>query len=377
MASLGQRVIFRADASLRIGTGHVVRCLTLAETLARRGATVEFVCRVMDGDLVDRIEERGFTVRRLPRLGSDASAGVDPSLHARWRATDWRTDAEQTMASVAASGARGTWIVTDHYGLDWRWQRHVRSQVARVFVIDDLANRRHDADLLLDQNYAAVTGRYAGLVPTRCRVLEGPRFALLEDDYRAARSRMRRRTGACNRLMVFFGGADITNETSRLLRAIAISSLRALVVDVVIGDQNPHRKEVAELVARLPSARLHVQLSNLAGLMASADLAIGAGGTATWERCCLGLPSVLVATAANQMPTLRALADDGIVMYLGRSADVTEADYVEAISRASDPTWLRRVAGRCQALVDGQGVERVARAMGLAPPEPREPGANG
>ena len=363
----GPRVLMRVDGSLSIGTGHVVRCLTLAETLAGCGASVEFVCRTLDGDLSDRVEARGFPVRRLPRCASDAAAGVDPSLSVRWLAADWRTDAEQTIAGGAASISGWEWIVVDHYGFDWRWERHVRARAERVFVVDDLADRRHDADLLLDQNYAAVTDRYAGLVPPRCRVLEGPSFALLDVNYRSARDRLRTRTGECERLIVFFGGVDLTNDTAKALRAIAASRLRTLRIDVVIGDGNPHRREVSELVTQLPFATLHVQLPDLARLIASADLAIGAGGTATWERCCLGLPSVLVASAANQEPTLRALAGDGIVSYLGPSDDVTVADVVEALERATDRRWLRDVAERCQALVDGRGADRVAAAMGFLP----------
>ena len=361
-------VAIRVDASNRLGTGHVARCLTLADTLTRRGATVEFVCRTMTGDLHDHIEGRGYRVRRLPAGTGAARSREERTPHAAWLETDWRTDAEQTVDALASAGERPAWLVVDHYGLDARWQRHLRPVVDRILAIDDLADRPHAADVLLDQNYAITGNRYAALVPESTRILVGPRFAVVDDAYRNVRAKLPPRTGRCTRWVLFFGGVDLQNETAKVLTAIMTSRWRAMIIDVVVGAGNPHRDAIAGLVRVLPHATLHVQVPNLAPLFAAADLAIGAGGTTTWERCCLGVPSVLVATADNQVPTLQSLSEHGYVAYLGTHERVTVDDYRRALAIAHDDGRLLDLARRCMALVDGRGAGRVADAMGFVEP---------
>jgi len=363
-----RRVAIRVDASSRIGTGHVTRCLTLADTLVRRGATVEFVCRTMAGDLHDQIEGRGYRVRRLPAGTGAARSREERTPHAAWLETDWRTDAAQTVDALAPADQLPAWLVVDHYALDARWQRHLRPFVGRILAIDDLADRPHAADVLLDQNYAIAGDRYAALVPQSTRVLSGPAFAVVDDAYREVRANLRPRAGECARWILFFGGVDLQNETTKVLTAIATSPWRAMTIDVVVGAGNPHREAIAEALRSLPHATLHVQVPNLAPLFAAADLAIGAGGTSTWERCCLGVPSVLVATATNQVPTLEALSEHGYVVYLGTHDRVTVDDYRQAFAIAADADRLRDLARRCMELVDGKGTGRVADAMGLVDP---------
>jgi spore coat polysaccharide biosynthesis predicted glycosyltransferase SpsG len=176
---------------------------------------------------------------------------------------------------------------------------------------------------------------------------------------------------------VFFGGVDLSNETLKALTAVAASRWRTVSLDVVVGAGNPHREAIADAVRQLPRATLHVQVPNLARLFAEADLAIGAGGTSTWERFCVGLPSLLVAAAANQVPTLEALASDGYVVYLGASDRVTVDDYRVAFGIVDDRLRLTELSRRCMALVDGRGADRVGDAMGVVDstgPEPVIPG---
>ena len=279
-----RRVEIRVDASDRIGTGHVTRCLTLADTLTRRGATVEFVCRTMAGNLHDLIAGRGYRARRLPPGHGVTTGDEERTPHAAWLETDWRTDAEQTVDALAHAGDHPAWLVVDHYALDARWQRHVRPFIGRILAIDDLADRPHAADVLLDQNYAITGDRYAALVPQSTRLQLGPCFAVVDDAYRDIRAVLPPRTGTCARIILFFGGVDLQNETSKALSALATSGRRAMRFDVVAGAGNPHREAITETLRSLPHATLHVQAPNLAHLFAAADLAIGAGGTTTWER---------------------------------------------------------------------------------------------
>jgi len=309
-----------------MGSGHVMRCLTLAQALRERGAQAAFVSLPQPGDLRDEILRQGF-----PLL-----AGLE----------------------------QADWLVVDHYGLDAAWESDARGKAARILAIDDLANRRHDCDVLLDQNFFPdAETRYGDLAPSCCRRLLGPRYALLRPEFSELRKRARR-DGAVRRILVSFGGVDAANETAKAIAAIRALAWPGLEVDVVIGAASPHADEIACLCALPPPFRLHRQAQNMAELMAAADLALGAGGSTTWERCCLGLPALQVAIAPNQEAPSQALAEVGLVTYLGRGSSLTAERLREALAAAAaDPSSLRRRSSAMRALVDGEGRRRVAAAM--------------
>ena len=348
------RVVFRADASVTIGTGHVMRCLTLAEALRETGAGIRFVCRELEGNLGGLIEARGFEVHALP--------GLEPTANPlAWTAAHWGEDAAQTASFLKA---RADWLVVDHYGLEQRWEGEMRGCADRLMVIDDLADRVHDCDLLLDQNDLWNPARYDALTPAHCRKLLGPAYALLRDEFRKAREAWPRTVKErVERVFVFFGGTDPTNETSKTLRALQRWRERKKPnIDVVIGGGNPHRAEVEGLVSAAPDALLHVQARNMAELMARADVSVGAGGSTTWERFCLGLPGLVVTTANNQEIIAKALAEDDYHLLLGDHTNVGENAVVRGLAQLSPPR-RRLFARRGQALVDGRGARRVLECL--------------
>lgn len=343
------RVVIRADASVAIGTGHVMRCLAIAEALRGNGAEVVFASREQDGDLRDLIEAQGYPVHRLPR--------VEQSV------PDWRMDAEQCSAAMGGIASPIDWLIVDHYGLDRRWEAAARAWSARILVIDDLADREHDCDVLLDQNYCAeMNGRYRALVPAQCRLLLGPDFALLRPEFLLARAGLRRRDGALQRMLVFFGGSDPTNETAKALQGIRQIKRPDLAVDVVVGSSNPHREEIKRICSEMPNAVYHCQVSNMAQLMVHADLAVGAGGSSTWERCCLGLPSLVAVLADNQAALTQAVAEFGASNSLGWFETLSPESYRQAIE-ASTVEQRQTMAQRCSELVDGKGAGRVAAIL--------------
>ena len=259
------------------------------------------------------------------------------------------------------------WLVMDHYDLDAQWSSQLRSSTRRIMVIDDLANRRHDCDVLLDQNYYRnMEHRYDTLVPSACRMLLGPRFALLRKQFRDARATLRARDGQVRRMLIFMGGSDSVNATSKAVRAVRAIG-EPVGLDVVIGGTNPHCAQVQALCASLPDARLHVQVENMAALMAGADLAIGAGGAATWERCSLGLPALTLVFAQNQLQTTLDLADLGVIRYLGWVHECTEDDMAQAIRAAMQaPQALREMSARAMALMEGATSSPFSFAAELA-----------
>lgn len=323
-------IIIRADASVQMGTGHVMRCLTLAESLAKRGAAVSFLCRELAGNLCDHIEARGFRTFRLAPGADDAGA------------------TEEILEEL-----KPDWLVVDNYALDAAWESRMRPLAGRIMVIDDLADRRHDCDLLLDQNYYAdLESRYLGLVPETCRLFLGPRHALLRPEFPEARSAMAERTGTVTRVLVFFGGSDSTNETGKALEALARFKEKALSADVVVGASNPRKELIREQCAALPGVAFHCQVPNMAHFMADADFAFGAGGTATWERCFLGLPAAAIVLARNQLEVIRAVEGAGALRNLGWHQEVTAGRILEELEWAvANPAALKKMGIRAQTLM--------------------------
>jgi spore coat polysaccharide biosynthesis predicted glycosyltransferase SpsG/RimJ/RimL family protein N-acetyltransferase len=232
-------------------------------------------------------------------------------------------------------------------------------------VIDDLASRRHDCDVLLDQNFSAEGNeRYKDLVPGSCKLLTGPRYALLRPEYADYRKCLRARDGRVTRVLVFMGGSDPDNLTGMALKALSAPEIEHLNVDVVVGPSNPHANEIASLAKLAPNTTVHCPRPHLADLMASADLAIGAGGATTWERMCLGLPAVVISIANNQRPACGELQEAGLVRYIGHASDVCAELLTAALLELKDKTEKVRVMSESgMAAVDGMGTNRLVEVL--------------
>jgi UDP-2,4-diacetamido-2,4,6-trideoxy-beta-L-altropyranose hydrolase len=339
------RVFIRADASVQIGSGHVMRCLTLADSLTTKGLEVLFISRELPGNLCDLVQEKGYKVYRLPYKESLISGD-----------TCWEADAAETEKIIKENGG-GDWLVVDHYYLDCRWERQLRQFIKKVMVIDDLADRPHDCDLLLDQNlYKNLESRYDGLLPKNCNKLLGPRYALLRQEFAEARNNPRSRDGQVRRIFIFFGGCDVTNETAKALEAMRLLNRPEIALDVVVGVTNPHKADIKEICASMPNASYHCQVGNMAELMSNADLAIGAGGTTTWERCFLGLPSLTIVLAENQREVTTSAATAGATLYLGQNSEVSSTKLASALEEAIiSPDRLKEVSDKAFQLMGGSG----------------------
>lgn len=307
-------VVFRADASLEIGTGHVMRCLTLADALRAKGAECRFVCRQHPGNLAEAIESRGFLVDMLPVVASFDRRDVDASgEHAGWLGDSLEQDALQTRACMR--GRVADWLVIDHYAISEPWERQIDGSAKRLMVIDDLANRLHQCDLLMDQNLGRNEESYRHLVPGACRIFAGPKYALLRNEFpmQRAHSLARRQHPRLGRLLIAMGGVDKDNATGTILKALAGAGLPAdCCISVVLGRHCPWIDEVNQLASDLPwQTDIHVDAQNMAVLMADSDLAIGGAGSTSWERCCLGVPSIQVVLASNQREIAAALQAAG------------------------------------------------------------------
>jgi UDP-2,4-diacetamido-2,4,6-trideoxy-beta-L-altropyranose hydrolase len=354
------KVVFRVDASVVMGVGHVMRCRTLATALHKRGARVHFITRAHRGHLGDMLARDGFAVTLLPQPSADENHEND---YAAWLGATQQEDAVQTIAAL--DNQQCDWLIVDHYGLDRVWEARLRSHTCKLMAIDDLASRFHDCDLLLDQNYAeGGQERYQAWVPSHCQLLLGPRYALLRPEYAQYREAMTSRTGGIKRVLVFMGGADNADITGMVLAALSADQLAYLEVDVVVGLNCIHKDSVIAQATARANAHIHEPRPHLADLMAKADLAIGAGGATTWERMCLGLPSVVMSIAENQVPACEALDSSGLIRYLGASRylDVATVE-IAVIEAISDAEKLRALGTSNQLLVDGMGASRVTEVL--------------
>lgn len=339
-----------------------MRCLTLAEALKERGAAVGFICRELPGNLIGLLEDMGYQVARLPQPEVEFVPAPDDPHHASWLGVHWVQDAGETVAVLG--GEQLDWLVIDSYAIDLRWERELRPLVGRIMVIDDLADRPHDCDLLLDQNlYYSAETRYDGLVPQFCQQLLGPRYALLRTEFAQAQEKLRPRDGQVHRVLVFFGGADPTSETERTLTALANVPQRHFEVDVVVGAGKEGKKGVLDFCSHHPGFYYHCQINNMAELMLAADLAIGAGGSTTWERCSMGLPSITVVIADNQEATTKALADLKATVYLGRSSEVDSGLLTDAVKHLLDHPGLVKEIGDNAYQLMHQNAEKVSSVV--------------
>jgi UDP-2,4-diacetamido-2,4,6-trideoxy-beta-L-altropyranose hydrolase len=355
-------IVVRVDASTQIGTGHFMRCLTLAAGFKQRGAQVRFVSRHMPEYLRDMLNAKGHEFVPLNSIPSEKTA--DDGSYAHWLGVSQAQDATDTCHAL--SDQTWDWLVVDHYALDVRWETVLRNAVERILVIDDIADRQHDCDVLLDQNfYTDMDIRYTGKVPAHCQLLLGPRYALLREEFRRIREQINPRTGPVKHALVFFGGVDPDNYTSRAIEALASIGSHDLHVDVVIGVQHPHRKQI-ETACVYHDFVCHVQTDQIAELMAAADLAIGAGGSATWERCCLGLPTLTVCVADNQRKQITDAASAGM-LYAPEVEDELILVFKRHVIALMENGCLRHaISHNGMQAVDGRGVDRVIGSLGCS-----------
>jgi len=367
-----KKIVFRVDASLKIGTGHIMRCLSLARNLHKDGESCRFVCRAHPGHQMDRISNEGFKVIALPAPNStfEAKECNGPALvHESWIGSSWHHDAQETIEALA--GDIVDWLVVDHYGLDHRWEHQLRSHAKRIMAIDDLADRKHDCDLLLDQNLVAnLERRYDGLVPSHCVKLLGPKYALLQPEYSDLHARTPPRLGPVRCILVSFGGADLQNVNSMVIKAFLALKRDDVQLDVVTNMGTSHFEALRIQAKAHPKIQIHRAQPSLAPLMLQADLAIGASGATSWERCCLGLPALVITSAENQQPIAEKLHAQGLVRCLGNIHAVKAEDVIQALHEILEGNDLEQWSRRCLKPVDGKGAERVVEIQNLNPATP-------
>ncbi len=325
-------IFFRVDGSTEIGTGHVMRCALLAEFLAKEGATVSFLVRQQQGHLCEWLKNKDFRV--FPMNQGYFSQAEDA----------------QEVIEIIKNKSVIHWMVVDHYGLDEQWEKTIKGYVEKIFVIDDLANRKHVCDCLLDQNYVSnFKHRYDQLVSKACQLFLGVEYVLFRPEFLSRREQLRVRDGTIKRILIFFGGSDPTNETMKVLEALQI--VNDIHIDVVVGNANSYRDEVKEICQQY-GYYYHCQIDYVSTLMNEADFSFGAGGVTMWERCFLGLPSAVTIVADNQLEATEATAKTASIWNMGFHDQVKIQNYTDILHKAiSTPQGLKEMSENAKQLI--------------------------
>jgi UDP-2,4-diacetamido-2,4,6-trideoxy-beta-L-altropyranose hydrolase len=333
MAGQDMKAIFRCDASPEIGSGHVYRCMTLADELIARGWHCMFLSAPGSEDIVPALKDSKYNL-------------------ARTQIDDLDTDI----------------LIVDHYELNNEFESFARAWAKKIVVIDDLADRAHDCDVLFDTTYGRNAADYKFLSPAACKIFTGPDYALLRPQFAAARAgSLKRRIEAIEtpRILVSMGSTNIGHVTEFVLNDLKNFNARPLIIDVVLGGGAPGALDVKNIIAAINGAKFHTvhyheSVRDMAALMAAADVAIGAGGTTSWERCCLGLPAITIEIADNQAMIAKNLNDSGAIVNLGKLQNLKPFDVARALETLmAAPESLREISERAALICDGRGVNRI------------------
>ncbi len=360
------KVFFRVDSSIAMGSGHVMRCLTLADALKLKGGECHFICRDHPGSLIAQIMEHDYPVKSLTfkeKNDQDLNGVTDneglPS-HSHWLGDSWQADAELTARILNEYSP--DWLIVDHYSLDIRWESAVMSTCNKLMVIDDLADRKHECDVLLDQTFGRRASDYKSYAPESTKLLLGSHYALLRPEFSRWReySLGRREKPELKQLLITFGGADPDNITSLVLDSLKNCDLPgSLEIVVVMGATAPYASMIEKQAHKMPfKTRVLNNISNMAEIMSKSDIAIGSAGSTSWERAMLGLPTITLTVADNQNLIANHLHAEGAAISMGGTEDI-EKKLPESLDELMDPDKLRDMSRRASRIVDASGESRV------------------
>lgn len=350
-------VVFRVDASEHIGGGHLSRCMTLAAGFARHQCNIYFISSQLPESYIQVLTALGYKVELISAKVSDIKI-TDRNL------SNLSQENDATLTLKVLKGLVVDLLIVDHYELDYEWESCVRSYVTRLMVIDDLANRRHCCDVLLDSNFHANHfDRYSNLIESKTLFLGGPRYAILRQEFKQARPHVKIRNGRVNRLLIFFGASDSHDYTSKAIDAVQ-ELCPSIDVDVVVGSMNTHLNKIKNL-CMLYGYDLHIDIDYISSLMAKADCSIGAGGIALWERCSLGLPTFVIPTVSNQYDQVNSVVAYGAVYSFKDCQSRAEILRDDIESFLFNESLRASISERCFQLVDCMGVDRILSKLGF------------
>lgn len=351
---MGFRIAFRVDSSSILGSGHVMRCLTLAHELKKEHEII-FICATHKNNLNQEIKKNGFPVYTIPVID------ITENNNDSFKYYEWEIDALYTTNVIKNLEFKLDILITDHYMLDCMWETELYNIVSKIVVIDDLANRKHMCDLLIDQNLSLnIENKYNGLVKTNTKLLLGQKYVLLRDEFLENKNS---ELNSIETLFIYFGASDLNNETYKVLKAYEQGNYK-FKLNVLIGYANNNKQKLQQRFSNLANINWISQDSNvsISKIMLESDISIGAGGSTTWERCCIGLPSVVVAVAENQLQPMYELKREGVIYLLEYPSIKDYKDIFDEITNSSLIFW-RDIQKRGKEIFDGLGKQRIRQEI--------------
>ena len=340
-----KKIIFiRVDSSTKIGYGHLIRCLALADTL-KKSFKINFICTNLNGNLISQICKKKFEVFRF---------------NTKSQRINVKKDAEKTISIIKKHRNKKSLLILDSYILSQEWENRVKPYVKRLIVIDDLMDRKHSCDLIIDQNlHTQMNSLYTKSVPKNCVKLLGPDYAILRNQFIAQRKYAKIRSLPIKNILVSFGGTDNENHTLHALTSL--KKLNSNVdVNVVTGTANIGKKIIKNFCKKNFNYNYFEQVENMAKLMQVADLCIGSSGTTTWERCCVGLPAIAIVASNDQKDIASAVSKNKCIINLGKIKKSDNVNYVRLMKNLKN-SELQNMSRNCMKLVDGKGAARISK----------------
>jgi len=347
-----KNLFIRVDSGSNIGLGHIMRCFAIAEIIKKMEFNVYFISRKNEGNIIKKIEKNGFTVFSLNPILSKSSESY------------WKDDASKTIKIIKKFKKQENFLLLDDYKLSKMWETKLKSVVTKLIVIDDFSNRAHNCDLFIDQNIYTKKNIDYKKLPIDCKKLLGSKYTLLRKEFVCGRKTIKKHSGKINRIFVSFGGSYQNNETIKVLKAIKKLFPKKMFVDVIIAETTKNTEKIEKICLKINNCVYHYQPKNIAKIMNKADLAIGGGGIMIWERCSLGLPSIVSIIAKNQENSISAAAKFGCIKNLGKSGKLLPKDYFDAIINFNSKELIQ-MQKNCMKLIDGKGTERVVKQISL------------
>lgn len=357
-----RKIVFRVDASRQIGSGHLMRCLTLANEGLTRGWKSYFLMRDADLDIQKKISSFGHEFRLLKAVDEERVNNDIALPHSHWLSVSQRTDAIETLEILLK--VCPDWIIVDHYAIDATWHTIVKEKCDGMMVIDDLADRKLDCDILLNQNLGFSAHDYSNKLVGDCELLLGAGYALLRPEFREWRKRSLERgnSNKLNQVLISMGGVDANNHSLKILKELVASvHAKRCEFTVVLGSLYPFHAEIDEFIdATELSVTKITNANNMAEIMSFSDICIGAAGSSILERYCLGLPNLIISIAKNQDRIACDLQERGVAIL---TASGTIARDFDKCFEAKTAEFLVEMSVKSSAFCDGEGAIRVIEKL--------------
>ena len=339
-----KNIFFRVDSSFNIGFGHLNRCLILAEIFKKRKIKVHFICKNLKGNLTNKIKFRGYNLHLIKNV---KNSNYEDYLNTKKILEKFKNETCN--------------LVIDNYRWDEKYEQKIRFLVEKIIVIDDLANRKHDCDLIIDQNlYSKFERRYDNLVPKNCHKLLGPKYVLLRKEFLT--SKKKTQINSTNKIFVSFGGQDISNQTVKVLAAIKKSKLNYKKINFLVNKSNTNLKDLKKISKNMKGVVISTNEKKLVKLIQKSDLCVGAAGSMTWERAYLGIPSIVSILSENQLGIANTMGKKKCIYNMGWSKNVKISDYQKIFDQLKI-NELNSMSQRNKKVIDGKGTSRINKII--------------